>query len=105
MVAACPLLVFNADQEQSLVSEHFDRFMDYQFENGEKMRIHHKGLGLEQDAVHFEMQFSGHTPLLHLQRYAWVDNATEELTEEEPGLIRGAGHAVLHVGNEAQIPF
>lgn len=67
MVAASPQLVFNPDQDYSLAVAEFDRFMDYQFENGDVMHVQQKGHGMRGENVNFEVLFNGRTPQFHVK--------------------------------------
>ncbi|EFO26419.1 hypothetical protein LOAG_02064 [Loa loa] len=105
MVVASPQLAFNPNQENSLASVEFHRVIDYRFESGETMRVYQKGLGLDGEYAKFEIIFNGRVPHFDCETYSWVDQAKEEMVEQEPGMIRGNGFAILRIGNQANIPF
>ncbi|KAM3729101.1 Hemicentin-2 [Dirofilaria immitis] len=105
MITASPQLAFNPNQKNSLASVKFNRIIDYRFENSETMRVYQKGIGLDGEYALFEMIFDGQIPHFGNESYAWVDQAKEELVEQEPGVIRGNGLAILRIGNQANIPF
>ncbi|CAG9531888.1 unnamed protein product [Cercopithifilaria johnstoni] len=105
MTVALPQLAFNPNQENSLASVQFYRVVDYRFESGEMMRVYQKGFGLDGEYAQFEMIFNGRVPQFNDEIYSWIDQATEEMVEQEPGMIRGNGFAILRVANQTSIPF
>ncbi|VIO88235.1 Uncharacterized protein BM_BM11652 [Brugia malayi] len=105
IVIASPQLAFNPNQENSLVNVEFHRVIDYRFESGEMIRVYQKGFGINNEYAQFEMIFSGRLPHFNNENYSWIDQAKEEMIEQEPGIIRGNGFAILHISNYANIPF
>ncbi|KAL3989826.1 Immunoglobulin I-set domain family protein [Acanthocheilonema viteae] len=105
MMMAFPQLAFNANQKNSLASVEFHRVIDYRFESGEIMRVYQKGFGMDGEYAQFEIAFNGRVPHFNDDTYSWIDQAKEEMVEQEPGMIRGNGLAILRVGNQANIPF
>ncbi|EJW82258.1 hypothetical protein WUBG_06833 [Wuchereria bancrofti] len=105
IVIASPQLAFNPNQENSLVNVEFHRVIDYRFESGETIRVYQKGFGINDEYAQFEMIFNGQLPHFHNESYSWIDQAKEEMIEQEPGIIRGNGFAILHISNYANIPF
>uniref|UniRef100_A0A915PUW8 Hemicentin-1 n=1 Tax=Setaria digitata TaxID=48799 RepID=A0A915PUW8_9BILA len=105
MITASPQLAFNPEQENSFASVEFHRTIDYRFESGESMRVYQKGRKLDSEYAQFEVVFDGNLPHIEDESYIWVDQAKEQLVEQEPGIIRGGGFAVLRIGTRVNISF
>lgn len=61
--ALCPLIAYNReDQKTSEISPKFERYTDYKFDTGEKLRVKQRGNGINGAFLKMDVLVNGDTP-------------------------------------------